>query len=75
MTLIDTPGILSGEKQRVNRGYDYTEVLQWFAEKVDIILLLFDANKLDISDEQRRAINVLKHNEEKVSFHSLNHAC
>ncbi len=66
LTLIDTPGVLSGEKQRVDRGYDFEEVVRWFSERADRILLLFDAHKLDISDEFRRVVNVVKHNSDKV---------
>jgi GTPase involved in cell partitioning and DNA repair len=64
--MIDTPGILSGEKQRTDRGYDFVGVLQWFAERVDRIILLFDANKLDISDEFRRSIEAIHGYEDKV---------
>ncbi|CAH8484749.1 unnamed protein product [Schistosoma turkestanicum] len=66
ITFIDTPGILSGEKQRVDRGYDFSGVIEWFAERADRIILLFDAHKLDISDEFRRVIEVLKSNEDKI---------
>jgi len=66
ISIVDTPGILSGEKQRTDRGYDFIEVLRWFAERVDRILLLFDAHKLDISDEFRRSIEGLHGHDDKI---------
>lgn len=66
ISIVDSPGILSGEKQRVDRGYDFTGVLEWFAERVDRILLLFDAHKLDISDEFRRSIEALRGHDDKI---------
>ncbi|XP_036361523.1 EH domain-containing protein 3 isoform X2 [Octopus sinensis] len=82
ISIIDTPGILSdcnlltgmnyvtynskGEKQRIDRGYDFAGVLEWFAERVDRIILLFDAHKLDISDEFRRAIEAIKGYDDKI---------
>lgn len=55
-----------GEKQRINRGYDFTEVVAWFAERADRILVLFDAHKLDISDEFKSAIMTLKGHDDKI---------
>ena len=66
MTLIDTPGVLSGEKQRLNRGYDFVQVCSWFAFRADLILVLFDAHKLDISDEFRNVIESLRGNDDKI---------
>ena len=66
VTLIDTPGILSGEKQRIGRTYEFTSVIEWFAARCDVILLLFDAHKLDISDEFRNAIEALKGHDDKI---------
>ncbi|XP_010433120.1 PREDICTED: EH domain-containing protein 2-like isoform X2 [Camelina sativa] len=66
ITLVDTPGVLSGEKQRTQRSYDFTGVISWFASKCDMILLLFDPHKLDISDEFKRVITSLRGNEDKI---------
>uniref|UniRef100_A0A8C9BVP1 EH domain containing 3 n=1 Tax=Phocoena sinus TaxID=42100 RepID=A0A8C9BVP1_PHOSS len=53
ISVIDTPGILSGEKQRISRGYDFAAVLEWFA-------------RLDISDEFSEVIKALKNHEDKM---------
>lgn len=66
LTLVDTPGVLSGEKQRLNRNYDFDQIVKWFAERVDMIILLFDPFKLDISDELSAVIKTLKGNEDKI---------
>ncbi|CAK0799156.1 unnamed protein product [Prorocentrum cordatum] len=59
LTFIDTPGVLSGDKQRISRGYDFMKACSWLASRCDLILLLFDAHKLDISDEFREVIEAL----------------
>lgn len=66
ITIVDTPGILSGEKQRLSRGYDFAEVVKWLSERADRIILLIDAHKLDISDEFRNVIELLTNCDEKI---------
>ncbi|EIE18740.1 hypothetical protein COCSUDRAFT_38543 [Coccomyxa subellipsoidea C-169] len=66
VTLVDTPGVLSGEKQRIERTYNFIEVCGWFAARCDLILLLFDPAKLDISDEMKEVIQSLKGHDDKV---------
>jgi len=66
ISFVDSPGILSGEKQRMGRNYDFAKIVEWFAFKVDRIILLFDAHKLDISDELKMALDCLKGHDDKV---------
>lgn len=66
ITLVDTPGVLSGEKQNAGRNYDYEGVMKWFAERADLIIIIFDAHKLDISDELKRVIELMKPHSDKV---------
>ena len=66
ITFVDTPGVLSGEKQRTQRAYDFTGVTSWFAAKCDLILLLFDPHKLDVSDEFKRVIASLRGHDDKI---------
>jgi len=66
ITFIDTPGVLSGEKQRIGRSYDFPRVVEWFAERADRIILIFDAHKLDISDEFKNSIDSLRGQDDKI---------
>jgi len=66
ISFVDSPGILSGEKQRMGRNYDFAKIVEWFAYKVDRILVLFDAHKLDISDELKMALDCLKGHDDKI---------
>eukprot|EP00927_Polykrikos_kofoidii_P048060 TRINITY_DN42293_c0_g1_i1.p1 TRINITY_DN42293_c0_g1~~TRINITY_DN42293_c0_g1_i1.p1 ORF type:complete len:636 (+),score=107.13 TRINITY_DN42293_c0_g1_i1:65-1909(+) len=66
ISFIDSPGVLSGEKQRIKRGYEFEAVVKWFSDRVDVILLLFDVSKLDISDEFRRVIHATRGNDHKI---------
>ena len=52
------------------RGYDFAGVLKWFAERADRIILLFDAHKLDISDEFKQAIQAIRWVARKIKYHS-----
>ena len=46
----------AGEKQRIERSYNFIDVCGWFAARCDLILLLFDPHKLDISDEFKQVL-------------------
>ena len=35
ISFVDTPGVLSGEKQRIGRAYNFPELIEWFAERAD----------------------------------------
>ena len=66
ITLVDTPGVLSGQKQTLGRNYDYEGVMSWFADRADLIIIMFDAHKLDISDELKRVIELMKPHQDKI---------
>lgn len=52
-TFVDTPGVLSGGAER---GYDFQEVISWFVEQAAVVLVFFDVNKPDVSEELGRCI-------------------
>lgn len=66
ITLVDSPGILAGRKQSIGRNYDYEQVMKWFAERSDLIVIMFDAHKLDISDELRNVIEIMIPHQDKI---------
>jgi hypothetical protein len=45
IALVDSPGMIDAADGKVTRGYNFTGVVRWFAERADVILLLFDPDK------------------------------
>ncbi|EQC25668.1 hypothetical protein SDRG_16454 [Saprolegnia diclina VS20] len=50
MMIIDSPGMIdppgtSADRSDMDRGYDFKRVVRWFAERADIVLLMFDPDK------------------------------
>ena len=67
--LIDSPGVLAGKKhRREKRKYNFTSVVQHWAERSQRIVLLFDVDSLDLSDELREVILALAGNTDKILY-------
>lgn len=41
-------------------------MIQWFADRADLIIIMFDAHKLDISDELRVVMDALRIHQDKI---------
>lgn len=50
LMIVDSPGMIdppgaSTDRTDTDRGYDFKRVVQWFAERADVILVMFDPDK------------------------------
>ena len=66
LDIIDTPGVIEGENAR--RDYDFAEVSKWFAQHSDMIVLMFDIHKVEISNEFKTIIQAVKGQPRKLRF-------
>lgn len=67
MNIIDSPGILSGQKQLTSPEYPCSKTAKRFVDRSDLILLLYDAHKLDISDEFKEVVESIRpHIDDKI---------
>ena len=57
IALVDSPGMIDTVAE-VDRGYDFIGVVRWFAERADVILLMFDPDKPGTTGE---TLQVLTH--------------
>jgi hypothetical protein len=58
VTLIDTPGVLESSQDIHQRKYDYIRLARWFAERSDLVFVMFDPTKLDAGIELRLLFKV-----------------
>ncbi|CAM9166710.1 unnamed protein product [Ectocarpus sp. 8 AP-2014] len=66
INFVDTPGILAAEKHGTPRGYPYPEVVKWFADRSDLIFLVFDSHKLDMGEEFREVVSAIAQHGDRV---------
>jgi energy-coupling factor transporter ATP-binding protein EcfA2 len=45
LVLVDSPGMIDAARADAGRGYDFTGVARWFAERADVVLVFFDPEK------------------------------
>lgn len=45
IALIDSPGMIDAADGKVTRGYNFPGAVRWFAERADVIMLMFDPDK------------------------------
>lgn len=67
LTFIDTPGI-QAQTGTDKLGYSRVNVTEWFAERADLIYVMFDPEKTTISDELNRLLQVLQPFKSKVRY-------
>lgn len=65
VTLVDTPGIIENRKQQ-ERGYPFNDVMRWFIQRADLILVVFDPTKLDVGSELETLFMQLKGRESQL---------
>lgn len=65
MTFVEAPGILEMRRPG-ERLYPYNDVVQWFIDRADLILVMFDYTKLDAGYEMEAILDQLKGREAQV---------
>ncbi|XP_033111855.1 sarcalumenin-like [Anneissia japonica] len=67
VTFVDTPGIIENRRQQ-ERGYPFNDVMHWFIDRADLILVVFDPTKLDVGTELESIFYRLKGHESKIKI-------
>lgn len=55
--LIDSPGMIDSSAGDAERPYDFAQVVRWFAQQADLILLFFDPEKPGTTGETLSVLN------------------
>jgi GTPase SAR1 family protein len=55
--LVDSPGMIDEAKEESGRGFDFPGVVQWFAERADVVLMFFDPDKPGTTGETLQVFN------------------
>ncbi|CAG0883433.1 unnamed protein product [Cyprideis torosa] len=66
VTFVEAPGIMETTKDKEARNYPFNDMMQWFIDRADLILVVLDPSKLDFGLEMEALIDQLKGREEQT---------
>lgn len=66
LSIVDTPGFILGVESTTEHEDHFVSLCLWMAQRSDLILIVFDVHKLDVSDDLKKVVEALRPYRDRV---------